>query len=48
MMLFTKPVFGNINDWNAKWGTLRSAIVAAFPKPQEAIFGNESILVSLW
>ena len=44
----TKPVFGNIDDWNVEWGTLRSAIVAAFPKPQEAIFKNESILVSLW
>src|SRR5438552_17611969 len=44
----TKPVFGNIDDWNVEWGTLRSAIVAAFPKQQEAIFKNESILVSLW
>jgi hypothetical protein len=43
----TKPVFGNIDDWNVEWGTLRSAIVAAFPKLQEAIFKNESILVSL-
>jgi hypothetical protein len=44
----TKPIFGNIDDWNVEWGTLRSAIVAAFPKQQEAIFKNESILVSLW
>ena len=43
----TKPVFGNINDWNVEWGTLRSATVAAFPTPQKAIFKNESILVSL-
>jgi hypothetical protein len=23
----TKPVFGNIDDWNAAWGTLRSKVV---------------------
>jgi hypothetical protein len=29
----TKPMFGNIDDWKAAWGTLHSAVVlAAFPK----------------
>ena len=27
----TKPVFGNIDDWNAAWGTLRSKIVPTIP-----------------
>jgi hypothetical protein len=27
----TKPIFGNIDDWKAPWGTLRSVIVDAFP-----------------
>ena len=44
----TKPIFGNIDNWNVEWGTLHLAIVATFPKQQEAIFKNESILVSLW
>jgi Transposase IS4 len=39
----TKPVFGNIDDWKATWGTLHSMIVAAFPKESEAL-----ILVSIW
>jgi hypothetical protein len=26
----TKPVFGDIDDWKVAWGTLRSAVVAAF------------------
>jgi hypothetical protein len=38
----TKPVFGNLDDWKAAWGTLRSIVVAAFP--------DESAhnLVSVW
>jgi hypothetical protein len=27
----TKPVFGNINNWKATWGSLCSAVVAVFP-----------------
>jgi hypothetical protein len=36
-------VFGNIDDWKAAWGTLRSTIVAAFSNEPQA-----PILVSVW
>jgi hypothetical protein len=39
----TKPVFSNIDDWKAPWGTLRSREVSAFPKESHA-----PILVSIW
>jgi hypothetical protein len=37
-----KPVFSNIDDWKAAWGTLRAAIIKAFPDESET-----SILISL-
>jgi hypothetical protein len=39
----TKPVFGNIDDWKAAWGTLRSTVVAAFPDESPSL-----TLVSVW
>jgi hypothetical protein len=46
----TKPVFGNIDDWKAPWGTLRSVIVNAFPNQelQAPILNDRNILVSVW
>ena len=41
----TKPVFGNIDDWKAAWGTLHSVTVNAFPPD---IASDKNILVSLW
>lgn len=43
----TKPVFGDIDGWKAMWGTLRSAIIAAFPQAQETILKDGTVLVSL-
>ena len=45
----TKPVFGNIDDWKAAWGTLRSVIVDAFPNQelQAPILSNRDVLVSI-
>ena len=45
----TKPVFGNIDDWNAPWGTLRSMVVDAFPNQelQALILSNKNVLVSV-
>src|SRR6266487_6697299 len=45
----TQPIFGNIDDWKAPWGTLRSVIVDAFPNQelQAPIFSNRNILVSI-
>jgi hypothetical protein len=40
----TKPVFGNIDDWKATWGSLRSAVVIAFPDKLHA----PTTLVSVW
>jgi len=41
----TKPVFGNIDDWNATWGMLRSKIVPTTP----TLVGQElTTLVSIW
>ena len=37
----TKPIFGNIDEWKAPWGTLRSAITVL----KET---GVSVLVSLW
>ena len=39
----TKPVFGNIDDWKAAWGTLRSTVFAAFPDESPGL-----TLVSMW
>ena len=33
----TKPIFGNIDDWKATWGTLQSIVVNAFPNMQDII-----------
>jgi Transposase IS4 len=46
----TKPIFGNIDDWKAPWGTLRSIIVDAFPDKelQGSIPDNRNVLVSVW
>jgi Transposase IS4 len=44
----TNPIFGNIDNWNATWGTLRSVIVNAFPESQDLITSNNNVLVSLW
>ena len=45
----TQPIFGNIDDWKAPWGTLRSVIVDAFPNQelQAPILSNRNILVSI-
>ena len=45
----TQPIFGNIDDWKAPWGTLCSVIVDAFPNEelQAPILNNENILVSV-
>src|ERR1700688_2796546 len=44
----TKPIFGNIDDWKAAWGTLRSMVVSAFPKESQAEESQAPILVSIW
>jgi hypothetical protein len=46
----TKPIFGNLDDWKAPWGTLRSVIVDAFPNQelQAPILSDRNILVSIW
>jgi hypothetical protein len=46
----TKPIFGDINDWKAPWGTLRSVIADAFPNQelQAPILSNRNALVSIW
>jgi Transposase IS4 len=38
----TKPIFGNIDDWKATWGSLRSIVVPTFPDQLQA-----PILVSI-
>jgi hypothetical protein len=45
----TKPIFGNIDDWKASWGTLHSMVVLAFldNEPQVPILKDKSILVSI-
>jgi hypothetical protein len=40
----TKPVFSNIDNWKAAWGTLRTAIIKAFLDELE----SSAILISLW
>jgi hypothetical protein len=47
----TKPVFGNIDDWKAAWGTLCSVTVNTFPpdkESQDLITSDKNILVSIW
>jgi hypothetical protein len=46
----TKPIFGNINDWKAPWGTLHSIVIDAFPnnKLQAIAPKDRNILVSIW
>jgi hypothetical protein len=46
----TKPIFGNIDDWKATWGTLHSMVVLAFleNEPQVPILKDKNILVSIW
>jgi Transposase IS4 len=46
----TQPIFGNIDDWKAPWGTLHSVIVDAFPNQelQAPILSDRNILVSIW
>jgi len=44
----TKPIFSDVDNWKAMWGTLRSAIVAAFLQAQETISDDRTVLVSLW
>ena len=44
-----KPVFGNINDWKAAWGTLQSIIVTVFPNELPTLAPKDrNILVSIW
>jgi len=44
----TKPIFGNIDEWKAAWGTLHSMVVNAFPSVQDLILRDKNILVSVW
>jgi hypothetical protein len=39
----TKPVFGDIDNWKATWGTLCSTVFTAFPDELHA-----PTLVSVW
>ena len=41
----TKPVFGNIDDWKAAWGTLCSTVVTAFSDKDKP---HTPTLVSVW
>ena len=45
----TKPIFGNIDDWKAPWGTLRSVVVDAFPNQELQALNpsNRNVLVSV-
>ena len=43
----TKPIFGDVDNQKAMWGTLRLAIVAAFLQAQETISDDRTVLVSL-
>ena len=45
----TKPVFGDIDDWKATWGTLHAAVVDAFSLEKELqnLISNKHILVSI-
>jgi hypothetical protein len=45
----TQPIFSNIDDWKAPWGTLRLVIVDAFPNQElEApILNDKNVLVSI-
>jgi hypothetical protein len=51
----TKPIFGNIDDWKAAWGTLRSAVVTTFldkdkdkVKDEDKDIQHTLTLVSVW
>jgi hypothetical protein len=46
----TNPIFGNIDNWKAAWGTLHSVVVNAFPlnkELQDLITSDKNVLVSL-
>jgi|SRR5436853_5726653 len=44
----TKPIFGNIDNWKATWGTLHLIVVDVFPNTQDIIPSTKKVLVSLW
>ena len=47
----TKPIFGNLDNWKAAWGTLRLVVVNVFPSDielQGLITSDKNILVSIW
>jgi hypothetical protein len=44
----TKPVFGNIDDWKAAWGTLRSIVVPTLSDKDKDKSHAPTTLVSVW